>query len=115
MVASWNVPLSLRNTSLIVTPGWIPLLSQMVKRTLIDPSRMESSATDSSVLLESDLARLSEEQIEDYRKTGWRFTEASKAVKDIENLPVNRHDWTVLCLLICLALALAEIGISNYV
>ena len=115
VVGSWNVPLSLRNTSLVVTPGWIPLLSQMVKRTLIDPSRMESPEINSSVLLESDLSRLSAEKTEDYRKTGWRFTEAGKVLKDIENLPVNRHDWTMLCLLICLALALAEIGISNYV
>ena len=114
-MACWNIPLSPKVSPLVLTPGWVPLLSQMVKRTLIDPSRVAADGRQSPFRSESDLTRLTDIERKSLSESGWHFSSAEQIVGDIAKLPSKRHDWTAVCLLLCLCAALLEIGVCNYV
>jgi hypothetical protein len=112
--AVWTVPLSPQATPLVLSPGWVPLLSQMIKRTLIDPEDGNNLANHAGMLAESDLTPLSKEEESLLGSRGCRIWEGAGFVEKIGNLPTSRHDWTLTLLALCLALAVVEIGVSNY-
>lgn len=114
MVVSWTVPLSLQTSSLILSHGWVPLLSQIVKRPLVDPEKTGMGAERPDWVNESALFPLSQEEIDRLEQQGCSFSEAAETIKEIETLPRTQQDWTVVILLLCLGLALLEIGLSNY-
>jgi hypothetical protein len=113
LIASFAVPLSLKVSPLVLEPHWVPLLSQMVKRTLFDPGSVEAPNRSGLSAAESDLAPLSEEGKLRLSASGCRFIEVDRFMADIEKLPTRSHDWTVVCLLACLGLAIVEIALSN--
>ncbi len=112
--ASWGVPLSPRDTSLLYSAAWVPMLSQFVKRTLIEPGTI-SKNTFESMRLESQLASLSQEDQAQLVGAGLRFYSLDDVASRIGSLSQGRQNWTALILLLCLLLALVEIGVSNHV
>jgi hypothetical protein len=113
-LAVWGIPLSLDTSPLLLSPGWVPLLSQMVKRTLVDPPLESEDETRLADASESDLTRLSEAELAGLESRGWHFRDAGEVVADRDHLPSARFDWTAICLILCFALAFVEIAVSNY-
>ncbi|NUN96416.1 MAG: hypothetical protein HUU16_09600, partial [Candidatus Omnitrophica bacterium] len=115
-VVAWTVPLSPSETGLVLSPGWVPLLSQMVKRTLIDPNALTNREAAGGIpIRESDLRSLSEAERELLAERGVHSMDADEFIGEIENLPSTLHDWTAAILALCFLLALVEIGVSNSV
>jgi len=110
----WGVPLSPNDTSLLYSTAWVPLLSQMVKRTLVDPTSF-SGDTFESMRYESRLASLSEEEKGELMEIGYRFYSMEEVAPRVGDLASGRRNWTALILMLCLLLAIAEVGVSNYV
>lgn len=114
VIATWNVPLSVDENSLSLSPGWVPLLFQMIKRILISGEERADKMTPASSILESDLRSLSEDEITHLAGSGCRIHAIEEFAPAMKSLPANQFDWTWILLLICLFLALVEIGLSNY-
>ncbi len=114
VVAVWTTPLSPKTSSLILEPGWVPLLSQIVKRSLVDPRGFDSSGSQTERAFESDLHPLTPDERTQLAQQGCSFSEAAETIKEIETLPRTQQDWTAVILMLCLGLALFEIGLSNY-
>ncbi len=114
VVVVWTVPLSLKNTPLILTTGWVPLLSNIVKRSLINPNEFGSLGGHPERASESDLHPLSSEERIQLEQQGCLFSDAAETSREIETLPRTQQDWTPVVLMLCLGLALFEIGLSNY-
>jgi len=113
-VANWTVPLSLKNTSLVLTNGWVPLLSQVVKCSISDSEKADLQADQMGWVNESDLSPLSTREKDQLGVKGLVFSDAMETLREIETLPRSQQDWTLVVLLLCLGLALFEIGLSNY-
>lgn len=114
VVATWNVPLSVEENSLTLSPGWIPLLFQMVKRTLITPDDLSRKTSTSESILESDLRSLSEDEVAHLAEKSHRIHAIEEFSSEFEKLPKSQFDWTLILLSLCLFLSLVEIGLSNY-
>lgn len=113
LLASLATPLSLEVSPLILEPHWVPLLSQMVKRTLFDPESTGTLVPTEVWAAESDLTPLQEEIKQGVSASGIRFVDADRFVADVEKIPSRSHDWTWVCLLACIGLAVLEIALSN--
>ena len=113
-VVAWTVPLSLKNTSMILTHGWVPLLSQMVKRSITESGEAALHNDQAIWAYESDLSPLSSQEKDSLGEKGLIVTDAAETLREIESLPRSHQDWTLVVLLLCLGLALFEIGLSNY-
>lgn len=114
VVVAWTIPLSLKNTSMILTHGWVPLLSQMVKRSIIESGEAALQNDQAIWAYESDLSPLSSQEKDSLGEKGLILTDAAETLREIESLPRSHQDWTLVVLLLCLGLALFEIGLSNY-
>lgn len=114
-IATWNVPIDPRESGLILQPGWVPLLSQMVKRTLISPDTMDRSKTDLGGGGESDLSALDSTGLAQLRSAGIRCSEGLSVIENLGNLPTKQRDWTTILVGLCLLVALIELTISNVV
>ncbi|MCB9783036.1 MAG: BatA domain-containing protein [Candidatus Omnitrophica bacterium] len=113
-VAAWGIPLSPNDTALVYSTAWVPLLSQMVKRTLVDPATLQSDGFE-GMRVESNLASLSEDRREELGSRGYRFYSMDEVASRVGNLSQSRWNWTPIILALCLMLAVVEIGVSNRV
>jgi hypothetical protein len=124
VVAALSVPLSPRENSLILSHSWVPLLSQLVKRVLINPDLFQSSAVvdqtqtntpeaPTAGWLESDLRPLSSEDQVLLVQAGILFRPTQGIIEEMQTFPRSQTDWTLVALLTCLGLALIELTVSN--
>jgi hypothetical protein len=115
VLAVWTVPLSTVSSSLIVSTGWVPLFSQMLKRVLVGPDGFDEkmAGVQSMDHLEADLTPATESTLAHIKSLNIHSHSADEMGRSVANLPQNRHDWTMLVMLLCLILACIEIGVSN--